>query len=287
VALVEGLETEEVGRDARGGGGALGLPGEGRRVVRERVDGALTAVHLVDKDVVVRDGPGELEIRIGERAVGVAAADDGVLDVEGERCAPEDRVEPPGVMVSDEENPAHAGGCGVGGTDGCNRGVDDLSEASRPGVEIGDDPTDVVEKVVHVRGNADALPFFVAKRLLEEAEEPPEAGDGEDHAAELAEELLPSFGSDAGLGFRELIEDGLEAKEPSRRQFDGVTNAVHHPAQDGLAGAPSTVPLEELLDRDGFLARVGIVGRERTKNQVDGLEQNAPDPVLARRATLD
>ncbi len=75
VALVDGLEPEQVGRNASGGGGAFLLPGKGRSVVRERVNCALAAVHVVDEHIVVRDGAGELEIRIGDRARRIAAAD--------------------------------------------------------------------------------------------------------------------------------------------------------------------------------------------------------------------
>jgi hypothetical protein len=67
-------------------------------------------------------------------------------------------------------------------------------------VEVLHDPTDVVEEGVHMGGDADALPFFVAERFLQEAEEPPQAWNGKDHAAQFAQQLLPAFGGDAGLG---------------------------------------------------------------------------------------
>jgi hypothetical protein len=80
VALVECLQAKEVCRHAGGGSRTLLLPSQSGCVVRERVDCLLPAVHVMHEDIVLCDGACELEIRVGDQARGVTAADDVVAD---------------------------------------------------------------------------------------------------------------------------------------------------------------------------------------------------------------
>lgn len=106
------------------------------------------------------------------------------------------------------------------------------------------DPPEVVQKVVHVRSDADALAFFVAERFLQQAEEATQAWDSQDHAAQFPQELLPAFGGDAGLAVRELSEDVDESLETAGWQFDGMADTVNNPTKNRLAGAPGAIPLQ-------------------------------------------
>ena len=52
---MEGLEPQQVGRRACGGGGAFALPENCRRIVVGAMDGALSDVRKLSEQVVVRD----------------------------------------------------------------------------------------------------------------------------------------------------------------------------------------------------------------------------------------
>ena len=62
VPLVHCLQAEEVGRNTGRSSRSFALPSESRGVVGESVDGALTAVNVVHKHVVLSNGASELEI---------------------------------------------------------------------------------------------------------------------------------------------------------------------------------------------------------------------------------
>jgi hypothetical protein len=110
-------------------------------------------------------------------------------------------------------------------------------------VKVLHDPPEVVQKGVHVGSDADALALFVAERFLQQAEEATKAWDGQDHAAQFPQELLPAFGGDAGFAVRELREDVHESLEAAWRQFDGVADTVKNPTKNRLAGAPGSISL--------------------------------------------
>ena len=68
------------------------MPGERRCVIRERVNSSFAAVDAVNEDIMMGNGAGKLEVRVGHRTGGVGAAHDVVTDCWRERCAPEDRM---------------------------------------------------------------------------------------------------------------------------------------------------------------------------------------------------
>ena len=106
------------------------------------------------------------------------------------------------------------------------------------------DPPEVVQKGVHMGSDADALALFVAERFLQKAEEAPQAWDGQYHAAQFPQELLPASGGDAGLAVRELREDVPESLETAGWQFDGMADTVKNPTKNCLAGAPGAISLQ-------------------------------------------
>jgi hypothetical protein len=71
MALVKGLETEEVGCRSSGGRGAFVLPGLSGHVVRERRNGAFPHIGRMSQDVVLGDGARELKVRIGDGTIWV------------------------------------------------------------------------------------------------------------------------------------------------------------------------------------------------------------------------
>jgi hypothetical protein len=70
-----------------------------------------------------------------------------------------------------------------------------------------------------------------------------------------------------------------------RRQFDGLADGVHYPAQDELSSVPASVSLQELLEGDGFVA-VRFVFGGSGQYLVDDMEKVAAKRLEASRATL-
>jgi hypothetical protein len=68
VALVEGVQSEEIGHGTRRGGGAFPLPCDGGRVVGQVVDGVGTDVTMLCQDVELRDGGCQLQVAVGDGA---------------------------------------------------------------------------------------------------------------------------------------------------------------------------------------------------------------------------
>jgi hypothetical protein len=68
VALVEGVQAEEIGHGTRRGGGAFPLPCDGGRVVGQVVDGVGTDVTMLCQDVELRDGGCQLQFAVGDGA---------------------------------------------------------------------------------------------------------------------------------------------------------------------------------------------------------------------------
>jgi hypothetical protein len=92
---------------------------------------------------------------------------------------------------------------------------------------------------------------------------------------------LPALGGNTSLAAGESGEDFFQSAHAPRGELDGVFNAVEHPTQYSLAGVPGAIAGEKFLDRDGLLARAGIVGAEGPENGVNRLKKDAPDSVLS------
>lgn len=126
VPLVNSLQAQKVSRNARSSGRPLALPSECGGVVRERMDGALTTIHVMNKYVMLSNGSCELEIGVGDGARGIVAANDCLLHVLWKRGTPEKRIQFARWLVPDKEHPSHAWAGGIRGPDGCRWCVDQL-----------------------------------------------------------------------------------------------------------------------------------------------------------------
>jgi hypothetical protein len=68
VALVEGVQAEEIGHGTRRGGGAFSLSCDGCCVVGQVVDCVGTDVTMLGQDVELRDGGCQLQFAVGDGA---------------------------------------------------------------------------------------------------------------------------------------------------------------------------------------------------------------------------
>jgi X-X-X-Leu-X-X-Gly heptad repeat protein len=89
-ALVEGLETEEVGGSSDGGGGPFRLPRHGRGVVGATGDSAFADVKGVSGNIQLNDGSGKLQIGVSDCAGGVGKGDKGGCSVGIKTGTPQD-----------------------------------------------------------------------------------------------------------------------------------------------------------------------------------------------------
>jgi hypothetical protein len=127
VPLVNSLQPEKIRRNTSRSCRTLRLPSEGGCVVRERMDGALTTVHVMDQNVMLSNGSSELEIRVGDGAGGIVAAYNSLLYLQWKRGTPEERVRCSRGCVTDKEDSSHTGAGGIGGTDRCRWCVDQFA----------------------------------------------------------------------------------------------------------------------------------------------------------------
>jgi hypothetical protein len=238
VALVERLAAQEVGCWSRRGGAALALPGERGRVVRQCANGPVTDIAELGRDVVLCDGAGQLEVRVGDGPPRVVGGDDVGLDVGRKRGTPKD-----GLPGGTKDDAAHSGLGGITGAQdgGCLR--DDFAEVRGTLGEVRRDVTDVIERIMHSVRQRDAASVRVAEGFLEEAEHSAQAWHGQFHAPELSHDLVPLFRGRAALSPGKLGEDGVESGLSSGGELDGVLDGVHGPPKDVFPGGPLGVPL--------------------------------------------
>jgi hypothetical protein len=78
VALVERLKAEEISGGLCGGGGALALPPDGGCGIMEVVEGVASGVEMLRNDVMLRDGPRQFEVAVGDVAASVGGRDEPV-----------------------------------------------------------------------------------------------------------------------------------------------------------------------------------------------------------------
>ena len=79
--LMQGLQAQEISNRASGGGRAFGLPSQSRGVVREGADGAFSHLAGVGNHSMLSNGASELQIRVGNGAVGIVPTDHSLLDL--------------------------------------------------------------------------------------------------------------------------------------------------------------------------------------------------------------
>jgi len=126
----------------------------------------------------------------------------------------------------------------------------------------------------------------VAERFLKETEEATGAWDAKGHVAQLAQVLVPRLGADALAAGFDIIQDFAQAVQFVRRKKDSASSRVNVPAKHLLFGRPNTIALTQLLLRNWFLT-VGIIsGKERAKDLIQHVEQEAADKVAPALVAL-
>ena len=85
--------------------------------------------------------------------------------------------------------------------------------------------------------------------------------------------MLPLLFVDAAAT-PEAVKDHPETLLPVVGKFNGAQSSVNDPTQDKLAGGPSSITLEELLDRD-CLMMTGFILSWLCKHRVNGMEYRA------------
>ena len=122
------------------------------------------------------------------------------------------------------------------------------------------------------------------KGKLESGEETSRSWDGHRHEAQLAEDPFPIFVAHP-MGLGELVEDGGESLFAVSRELDGLPDCVDDPTQDEFASGPTSITLEHLLQRDGFVA-VLLVSVGLCEYFVEGVEQVSADGAHALLSAL-
>lgn len=141
MALVCSVETKEMGPWSKASGRSLSTPRKGCNIVREDVQCAFTNVCFMSQDVIVADKSREFQVRIGDITGWVVITDYALLDILGERSAPQQWG-----AVWHGPDPSHALSCRVYRPQEMrSRCRIQFSKARRTLVQSRRNPTEVVE----------------------------------------------------------------------------------------------------------------------------------------------
>lgn len=72
-----------------------------------------------------------------------------------------------------------------------------------------------------------------------------------------------------------------------RREFDGHPDGINEPAEDDVASSPVAVTFQELFDGGGFLPFWWIGRRQRAKDFVQRVEEDAAEALASLAGALD
>ena len=129
VPLVERLEAEKVGGGSLRGGGAAPLPEHRRGVIMQVEDRVLPDIGLVNQDIMLRNGGGQLQIAVGDGTLAIGRGLQGALDGKRETLAPKEGVVRSPIGSGHEENAPHSSTRSVAGTQSGRRSRDGLGNA--------------------------------------------------------------------------------------------------------------------------------------------------------------
>ena len=87
---------------------------------------------------------------------------------------------------------------------------------------------EVIDRVVHRFVDAYAIFFGVFESGLQSAEETSPARDGQDHASQLSQGLVPVFDG-YSVAVLEVVEYFQETKSSMLRELDGFGDGVNNP----------------------------------------------------------
>ena len=188
LALVKGVEPQKVCSCRAGRGRALGCPRQGCQVVPGEPKRALSRVgHQVNKDILVSNEPGRLEVGDRKGAVAVVTRNERMLGGRRERGASDHGREAWG-----EPHTPHAALAGIAGAP-VERSADGnkLAEAGVSAAEGVGNEAKIMQAVERGKAKTDAVAVAFPQGILQGREEPPGARERGRHGAQFAEELLP------------------------------------------------------------------------------------------------
>lgn len=220
VALVQGLQAEEVGSRSCGCCGTFLLPSYGRSVVGEGVCSLLADIGVLGQDVTVGQGPGEFQIAVGDGSAWVGEGDEVGGDGRWKGRPPQKGEDPALGGAGDKMDSSHADGRGVARSQGV--GMEVAHQFDDPGgtrMEAARQPAPVRQKVMDMVGESEAMAIFigVSERLLECTEESPCARDPRGHRPEFPKELVPRAPRDATLAWWDGVQKFVEPHGAMRR----------------------------------------------------------------------
>jgi hypothetical protein len=136
-------------------------------------------------------------------------------------------------------------------------------------------PSKVVESVQDALNQAQ-LPFRgVVQSKLEVTRKATGSGKSDRHGAKLAQKAMPTADREPALLLGNAIEQFRKMETMVGRELEGHGDAVEEPAQNVLPGFLIGVTFGELLYRARLVLFRGVIGIERTKHLVHGIEQSA------------
>jgi len=234
---------EKVRGRALGGGGSLPLPEHSGGVIVQVVHGALPDVSRLGKNVVVGNHAGQFEVAVGDGAVPVAAGLERPLDVPGEGHPPQQGSEAAG-GGRNEKDATHASVGRVARAEGGRGGGHRLGDASRAGLQLAGQPAEVIKEIMDVGIEAKAMVVNIGalESHLQGTEQAARTGNGQDHGAKFANDLVPGLLGDAFGGAGQGKEDGMEPGDPAGGEGDGRRGGVDDPPQDCFGGSPGAIP---------------------------------------------
>jgi hypothetical protein len=118
------------------------------------------------------------------------------------------------------------------------------------------------------RRETDTIVGLVSECCLQDTEEAFGTRNADQHAAELAEQLVPLVYLDTLLVWGDRVEDGQEAFDPVRWELDREADRVNEPTKDDMAGGPSGITFLAFLDGSWLLSVRRIRSFERYENYV-------------------
>lgn len=111
---MEGLELQEIGGGARGGGGAFSVPENVGRIVGAGPDGCLGYIQKGAEDIMMGNITAKFQVAVGDGASGVGEGSEVAANRAREALAPQARLGAGG--GGEEEDTTHACASGVAST---------------------------------------------------------------------------------------------------------------------------------------------------------------------------
>lgn len=192
MALMHAVDPKEICGGCLGGDRAFDAADEGRKIVIKEGNRSMLNGNVGSEDVLVTDDAGELEISVGDGAVGSVSRNEGLTDRTRKRGAPDEIA-----AIGKKPDPTHAGEGGVARSDTGGKIGDDLGDVGGPAGERAGEKLEVVEMRTDGRRDAHPMAITVLEPQLECAEKAAPPRDGENHAAQFAQDFVPFLDRDA------------------------------------------------------------------------------------------